>query len=143
MPKRAGDITGDLINGDKVDIVLGGRALPTRSIRRSPSARASGARCSPTGRNGTAFVANAPKEGYQVGLHLRLRRRRHLLQPHARFSSKLETNKVLGLVLANDIDGITASKWAPGVFEGGGYKVVATDLYTPGAEDFTQPALRP
>ena len=35
----------------------------------------------------------------------------------AKFSSKLETNKVLGLVLANDTDGITASKWAPGVFE--------------------------
>jgi branched-chain amino acid transport system substrate-binding protein len=134
-PKRAGDITGDLINSDKVDMVL---AACTPDTVNPALAVCEGFAC-PLLSNWAewhAFVANAPKEGYKwgftfafddVGTFINLMQ---VLGP-------VETNKVLGLVLANDTDGITTSKWAPGVFESGGYKVVATDLYTPGAEDYT------
>ena len=134
-PKRAGDITGDLINGDKVDLVL---AACTPDTVNPALAVCEGFGC-PMLSNWAewhAFVANAPKEGYKWGFTF-------AFDDVGTFFNLMEvlkvaeTNKTLGLVLANDQDGITASQWAPGVFESGGYKVVATDLYTPGAEDYT------
>ena len=49
----------------------------------------------------------------------------------------VETNKKVGLVLANDVDGNNWAQWGPPILEEGGYQVVMTDFYTPGAEDYT------
>ncbi len=133
--KRAGEITGDLINGNRVDMVL---AACTPDTVNPAVAVCEGFGC-PMLSNWAewhAFVADAPKEGYKWGFTF-------AFDDVGTFFNLMEvlkgadTNKTLGLVLANDTDGITAAQWAPGVFESGGYKVVATELYTPGAEDYT------
>ena len=133
---RAGGITGDLANADKVDIVL---AAGTPDTVNPALAVCEGFGC-PMISNWSewhSFVSQAPAEGFKWGYTFAF----DDVGTFMNFTEVLKqakTNNVLGLVLANDTDGITASKWAPGVFAGAGYKVIATDLYTPGAEDFTQ-----
>jgi branched-chain amino acid transport system substrate-binding protein len=51
---------------------------------------------------------------------------------------QITSNNTLGLIFANDADGMSWMQWAPTVFgQVGGFKVVTTDLYPPGAEDYT------
>jgi branched-chain amino acid transport system substrate-binding protein len=132
---RAGQVTGDLINNDNVDLLL---AAGTPETVNPALAVSEGFGC-PMISNWCewhSFVAGAPAEGYKwcytfafddVGTFLNF----------VEVLKQAQTNRVLGLVLANDTDGITASQWSPGIFAAAGYQVIQTDLYNPGAEDFT------
>lgn len=132
---RAAQVTGDLINNTEVDIVLVGGTPDTVN---PATATAEGNACPLLAAwdEWHAFVDKAPKAGYgwaytyafdDVGTMMNF----------SEVMKQMTTNKVIGLILANDADGISASKYAPPVFAGAGYKVVQTDLYNPGTEDFT------
>lgn len=132
---RAGEITGDLVTTDKVDIVL---AAGTPETVNPALAVCEGFGC-PMISNWCewhSFVAQAPADGFKWGFTFAFDDVGTFLN-FVEVLKQAETNKTLGLVLANDVDGITAAEWAPGIFAGAGYEVVETDLYTPGAEDFT------
>jgi branched-chain amino acid transport system substrate-binding protein len=133
---RAGQTTGDLVNSDKVDIVL---AAGTPETVNPALAICEGFGCPMVSdwAEWHSFVSQAPADGFKWGYTFAFDDVGTCLN-FCEVLKQAQTNNVLGLVLANDIDGITASKWAPEVFTGNGYKVVSTDLYTPGAEDFTQ-----
>jgi branched-chain amino acid transport system substrate-binding protein len=132
---RAGSVTGDLINNTGVDLVLAAGTPDTVN----PAVVQAENNEAPFISNWCewhAFVAGAPKGTYQWGYTFAFDDV-GTMQNYAGVLATQQTNKVLGLVLANDTDGKSAQQFAPKIFEGAGYKVTQTDLYNPGSNDFT------
>jgi len=135
---RAAQVTGDLIQNEKIDLVIS-VGSPEMTNPSADVAESMGCPSLSSFTEWHAFTTgrNAPAEGFKwtymygwgsdgngiafVGM-----------------CKQVPSNNILGLIFANDSDGNSWMQWAPTVFEQvGGFKVVTTDLYPPGAEDYT------
>jgi len=135
---RAAQVTGDLIQNDKVDLVIsmGGPDVVNPS---ADTAEAMGCPSLSSYSEWHAFTLgrNAPAEGFKWT---------YLMgwasdgngAAFALTCKQVPSNNIVGLIFANDADGQSWAQWAPTVFEQvGGFRVVTTDLYQPGTEDYT------
>jgi branched-chain amino acid transport system substrate-binding protein len=136
---RAAQVTGDLIQNSKVDLILSNGAPDTVN----PSADTCEAMGCPSLSSGSVWQAfyfdrKPPADGFKwtygslLGSEL-------TIQCFVDMFDKVPNNKKVGMLFANDAD---AAGWmqptgAPAVFEAKGYTLVNPAWYTPGAEDFT------
>ncbi|MCL5735695.1 MAG: ABC transporter substrate-binding protein [Actinobacteria bacterium] len=135
---RAAQVTGDLIQNDKVDLVISVGApdmvnpsADTAEALECPSlssfsewhAFTLGRKAPPEGFKWT-YIFGWASDGNAVAFIGALK--------------QIPSNNKLGLIFANDADGMSWMQFAPTVFgQVGGFQVVTTDLYPPGAEDYT------
>jgi branched-chain amino acid transport system substrate-binding protein len=135
---RAAQVTSDMILNEKVDLVFASCTPPTVN----PAGDVAEAMKTPFISNwaewhGFIQGRKAPAEGFHWTYTYAFDDADTAINYIGVFNMA-PNNKTVGLVLANDDDGISWSKFGPPIFEQAGFKVVMTDLYTPGAEDFTQ-----
>ena len=143
-PNRAGQVAGDLITGDKVDIVFAGMT-PGITNPVSDQCEANGM---PEVSYGTpwqawyfrdATRAKDPTLGYKSVYHL-FWGIEDLEAVYFALWGKVQTNKIVGCLWANDSDGVaTADKTSgfPPEMVKAGYKVEFPGLYTNGTQDFS------
>jgi branched-chain amino acid transport system substrate-binding protein len=134
---RAAQVTGDLIQNSKVDLILA--AVTPETV--NPAADVAESFGTPLISNwteGGAFTLGrkVPAEGFKWTYTFAFDNG-FVVQNLTAVLSQLQSYKIVGLVLGNDVDGMTTAQIAPAVLKGAGFKVVQTDLYTPGAEDYT------
>jgi branched-chain amino acid transport system substrate-binding protein len=134
---RAAQVTGDLIQNTKVDLVMA--AVTPDTV--NPAGDVAEAMGCPLISNWTevhAFTVgrNAPPEGFKWTYTYAFDDVLTTVN-YAGLLSQVPSNKIVGLVLANDVDGNNWAQWGPPILQDAGYEVVMTDLYTPGAEDYT------
>ncbi len=136
---RSAQITGDLIQSDKVDIVLSNGAPDTIN----PSADVCEAMGCPSISAASVWQAfyfdrKPPETGFKwtygvlLGSEL-------TIACFVDMFDQIPNNKKVGMLFANDADaaGWMAPTGAPAVFKAKGYTMVEPSWYTPGAEDFT------
>jgi branched-chain amino acid transport system substrate-binding protein len=135
---RAGQVAADLINNDKVDIVMCG-ATPDTVIPVSTQAEALEAPCLSTdcpweayffGRNGD------PKVGFKWTYHVQWGGT-EMVTVFLDMWGKVPNNKTVGLLLPNDADGNTLRGLWPPLFEAAGYKCIDAGAYQNGTEDYS------
>jgi branched-chain amino acid transport system substrate-binding protein len=134
---RAGQVTGDLIQNDQVDLMLASVTADTIN----PAADVSESMEYPLISNWTgtqAFIQgrNTPAEGFKWTYTYAFDETR-VAEACVGVTKLFQTNSTIGQLLANDVEGNTWAKWCPQVLTAGGLKVVPTDQYPPGQEDFT------
>jgi branched-chain amino acid transport system substrate-binding protein len=134
---RAAQVTGDLIQNTKVDLVMA--AVTPDTV--NPAGDVAESMGCPLISNWTevhAFTVgrNAPAEGFKWTYTYAFDDVLTTVN-YTGLLPQVPSNKTVGLVLANDVDGNNWAQWGPPILEEAGYKVVMTDLYTPGAEDYT------
>jgi branched-chain amino acid transport system substrate-binding protein len=137
---RAAQIAGDMIQNDKCDMILAGGTPDTID----PAADQAEAMETPMLANLSPYQPfyagrNAPADGFKwtYGLLLGTGQAMHIFVD---VYGQLQTNKVVGMLFANDADAqgwLDKTTGAPVVLEKYGYKMVLPTLYQPGAEDFT------
>lgn len=135
---RAAQVTSDMILNNKVDLVFASCTPPTVN----PAGDVAEAMKTPFISNwaewhGFVLGRKAPPEGFHWTYTYAFDDADSAVNYIGVFNMA-PNNKKIGLVLANDDDGISWSQFGPPIFEQAGFTVVMTDLYTPGAEDFTQ-----
>ena len=138
---RAAQVTGDLINNDKVDIVISAGSPETVN----PSADMCEGSGMPSlssnvpwqafhfGRGGTPD--SSFKWTYAMALGLE-----QIVGGYTDMWDQLTTNKIVGGLWPNNADGqswVDPTTGAPPMMEAAGYTLILPDLYPPGAEDFT------
>lgn len=138
---RAAQVTGDLINNDKVDVVISSGSPDTVN----PSADQCEALGVPSvstfvpwqafffGRGGAPDKPFKWTYAFTGGLEA-------IVGTYIDMWDKLSTNKKLGGVWPNNSDGISwtdPNTGAPPIFAAAGYELVLPGLYPPGSEDFT------
>jgi branched-chain amino acid transport system substrate-binding protein len=134
---RAAQVTGDLIQNTKVDLVLA--AVTPDTV--NPAADVAESMGCPLISNWSEWHAftvgrKAPAEGFKWTYTYSFDDVFTTIN-YVGVLGQVQSNKTVGLVLANDVDGNNWAQWGPPILEQAGYKVVQTDLYTPGAEDYT------
>jgi branched-chain amino acid transport system substrate-binding protein len=135
---RAAQVTADMILNDKVDLIFASCTPPTVN----PSGDVAESMATPFISNwaewhGFIQGRKAPANGFHWTYTYAFDDAVTAINYIGVFNM-VQSNKKVGLVLANDDDGISWSHFGPPIFEQAGFTVVMTDLYTPGAEDFTQ-----
>jgi branched-chain amino acid transport system substrate-binding protein len=135
---RAAQVTGDLIQGDKVDLVIS-VGSPEMTNPSADTAEALGCPSLSSFTEWHAFTqgrsvkAEGFKWTYMFGWGSDSNAAAFI-----GMCKQIQSNSTLGLIFANDSDGNSWMQFAPTVFQQvGGFNVVTTDLYTPGAEDYT------
>ena len=135
---RAAQVTGDLIQNDKVDLVVSVGAPDMVN----PSADTAEALECPSISSFSEWHAftlgrNAPAEGFKWTYIFGWASDGNAIAFIGALK-QIPSNNTLGLIFANDADGMSWMQFAPTVFgQVGGFQVVTTDLYPPGAEDYT------
>ncbi len=134
---RAAQVTGDLIQNTKVDLVMA--AVTPDTV--NPAGDVAESMGCPLISNWTevhAFTVGrkTPAEGFKWTYTYAFDDVLTTVN-YTGLLPQVPSNKTVGLVLANDVDGNNWAQWGPPILEEAGYKVVMTDLYTPGAEDYT------
>jgi branched-chain amino acid transport system substrate-binding protein len=134
---RAAQVTGDLIQNTKVDLVMA--AVTPDTV--NPAGDVAEAMGCPLISNWTevhAFTVGRkmPPEGFKWTYTYAFDDVLTTVN-YTGLLPQVPSNKIVGLVLANDVDGNNWAQWGPPILEEAGYQVVMTDLYTPGAEDYT------
>jgi branched-chain amino acid transport system substrate-binding protein len=139
--QRAAAVTGDLINNDKVDMVISAGS-PETVVPSADQCEAAGVPSLASnvpwqafhfGRGGTPD--SSFKWTYAMALGLE-----QIVGGYIDMWSQLETNRVLGVIWPNNADGQSwsdATTGAPPMMEGAGYKLIFPSLYPPGSDDFT------
>ncbi len=135
---RAGQVTGDLISNDKVDMIVAS-GTPDTDNPAADQAEALGCPMLFTNNPVEAFVFGRGNtmdtvEKYVYGLVFSIAQE-VIIEPQA--YAKVPNNKSVGLLFANDADG---NAWAPTLQKGfteQGYQVTLPDLYPTPSEDFT------
>ncbi len=135
---RAAQVTSDMILNNKVDLIFASCTPPTVN----PSGDVAEAMKTPFISNwaewhGFIQGRKAPAEGFHWTYTYAFDDAGTAVNYIGVFNMA-RTNKKVGLVLANDDDGISWSHFGPPIFQQAGFTVVMPDLYNPGAEDFTQ-----
>jgi branched-chain amino acid transport system substrate-binding protein len=136
---RAAQVTGDLIQNNKVDIVLSSGAPDTIN----PSADVCESMDCPSLSSASVWQAfyfdrKPPESGFKwtygvlLGSEL-------TISCFVEMFDQVPNNKIVGMLFANDAD---AAGWmqptgAPAVFEAKGYTMINPAWYTPGAQDFS------
>jgi branched-chain amino acid transport system substrate-binding protein len=134
---RVAQVTGDLIQNDKVDIILA--AVTPDTV--NPAADVAESMGCPLISNWTESHAffngrKAPADGFKWTYCFAFDDVMTTVN-YVGLLGQIVSNMTVGLVLANDVDGNNWAQWGPPILEQAGFKVVKTDLYTPGAEDYT------
>lgn len=135
---RAAQVTADMILNNKVDLIFASCTPPTVN----PSGDVAESMATPFISNwaewhGFIQGRKAPANGFHWTYTYAFDDAVTAVNYIGVFNM-VQSNKKIGLVLANDDDGISWSHFGPPIFQQAGFTVVMTDLYTPGAEDFTQ-----
>jgi branched-chain amino acid transport system substrate-binding protein len=138
-PNRAAEVTAQLINNDKVDLVIGSSTSDT-VIPVSDQCELAGVPCVTSddpwqiwffGRNGD------PKKGFEWTYHFFW----GLDQLGDVFAdmwlSMPSTNRVLGTLWSNEGDGVNANAHLPDFFKSKGFEVHNLGLYNNNADDFS------
>ncbi len=137
-PNRAAEVTAQLINNDKVDLVIGSSTSDT-VIPVSDQCEIAGVPCVTSddpwqvwffGRKGD------PKKGFEWTYHF-FWGVDQLGSVFADMWQSLPTNKVLGTLWSNDGDGNNANAHLPDFFKSKGFEVHNIGLYTNNADDFS------
>ena len=137
-PNRAAEVTAQLINNDKVDLVVGSSTSDT-VIPVSDQCELAGVPCITSddpwqiwffGRKGD------PKKGFEWTYHF-FWGLDQLGDIFADMWLALPTNKVLGTLWSNDGDGINANAHLPDFFKSKGFDVHNLGLYANNADDFS------
>jgi branched-chain amino acid transport system substrate-binding protein len=134
---RAAQVTGDLVQNSKADLLLAA-VTPDTVNPAADVAESFGAPLISNWTEGHAFTLGrkAPAEGFKWTYTFAFDDVLTTVN-YAGLLPQLPSNKIVGLVLANDVDGNNWAQWGPPILQQAGFKVVQTDLYTPGAEDYT------
>jgi branched-chain amino acid transport system substrate-binding protein len=137
---RAATVTADLIQSDKVDIVLNSGGPDTVN----PSSDTCEALGCPSLSSASVWQAfyfdrKPPEAGFKW-TYATLLGSELTIACFAEMFDQIPNNKIVGMLFANDADaaGWNAKGGAPDVFRAKGYTLVEPSWYTPGAEDFTQ-----
>jgi branched-chain amino acid transport system substrate-binding protein len=137
---RSAGVTADLIQLDKVDIVLSSGAPDTVN----PSADQCEALGCPSLSSASVWQAfyfdrKPPEQGFKW-TYATLLGSELTIACFVEMFDQIPNNKKVGMLFANDADaaGWMAPTGAPAVFKAKGYTLVVPSYYTPGAEDFTQ-----
>jgi len=137
-PNRAAEVTAQLINNNKVDLVVGSSTSDT-VIPVSDQCELAGVPCITSddpwqiwffGRKGD------PKKGFEWTYHF-FWGLDQLGDVFAGMWQALPTNKVLGTLWSNDGDGVNANAHMPDFFKSRGLNVRNVGLYQNNADDFT------
>ncbi len=134
---RAAGVAGDLIQNSKVDLLMtavtADTVIPAQTV-----AESFGCPCIANWSEWHADILqrSPPAEGFKWTYVYDFDDIGTATNYVAAFS-QVDTNKRVGLVLANDLHGNSWAQFAPPVLSAGGYTVVETDQYSPGAEDYT------
>ena len=135
---RAAQVAGDMITNDKVDILI---SSGTPDSVNPTADQAEALQCPMLGTNDPmeAFIFGRSMKAdtvqtYPYGLLFGVDQEL-VTQPMA--FDKVKTNKKLGILLANEVDGNTWAGVLPAGFAKLGYEVTFPQQYVPGSEDFT------
>jgi branched-chain amino acid transport system substrate-binding protein len=137
-PNRAAEVTAQLINNDKVDLVIGSSTSDT-VIPVSDQCELAGMPCVTSddpwqiwffGRKGD------PKKGFEWTYHF-FWGLDQLGDIFADMWLALPTNKILGTLWSNDGDGVNANAHLPDFFKSKGFEVHNLGLYPNNADDFS------
>jgi branched-chain amino acid transport system substrate-binding protein len=140
-PDRAAQVAGELITGDKVDLMMVGMTpLVTNSV--SDQCEANGV---PLLSYGTPWQAwffgrnGDPAVGFDWTYHF-FWGAEDMIDVYMSLWDKVETNKTVGVLWPNDPDGLAMAdpqNGFPPVMEQRGYKMVDPGRYTNGTEDYS------
>jgi branched-chain amino acid transport system substrate-binding protein len=138
--QRSAAITAELIQSDKVDMVLSGGAPDTTT----PSASICETMGCPSLSNagpwqGFWYERRPPAEGFKWTWGNMVGSEQSVASFIDMFA-QVPSNKVVGILIKNDAEGTAwmAENAAPAVFKAMNYTLVEPSWYTPGAEDYTE-----
>ena len=137
-PQRAALVAGDLVLNQKVDILMSS-GTPDTVNPAADQAEALGCPMVCTNDPMEAFIFGRSLKAdtvqtYPYGLLFGVDQEL-VTQPQA--FDKFKTNRKLGILLANEVDGNTWASILPDGFKKLGYEVTFPSQYQPGSEDFT------
>ena len=140
-PPRAGQLAKDLINSDKIDMML---VISTpETINPGRRRLRGGGRAVPLDRHAVGGVVFRPRRqarpavALQVDLPLRLRRRRVLQDLHLAVERSIQTNKKVGVLYPNDADGNAIRENLAPALAKAGFTIVDPGAYEDGTTDYS------
>ena len=140
-PNRASDVAADLINNDKVDIMIASSTSDTTNPV-ADQCELAGVPCITSDDPWEAWFFGRkgdPKKGFEWTYHF-FWGFGMVANMFADMWSTLQTNKTVGIMLTNDPDGIAASNpehGLPATVKGHGFDVHFLGLYPPLSDDFS------
>ncbi len=137
-PNRAAEVTNQLINNDKCDIILGSSTSDTVNPVASQCELA-GVPCVTSDNPWQAYFFGRkgdPKKGFEWTYHFfwGFDTAAEVLM---NMWESVPTNKVVGALFSNDPDGIEANQNLPGAFKARGFTVANQGIYTMTSNDFS------
>ena len=138
---RAAEVAGELITGDKPDIVFGGMT-PVVNIPVGQQCEANGVPCVTYGCPMEPWffgMGGDPAVGFKWAYNV-FWAIEDLKAVYVGLINKISTNKVLACLWANDPDGVATADektGMPAAFGPAGYKIVNPGLFTQGTEDYS------
>jgi branched-chain amino acid transport system substrate-binding protein len=137
-PNRAAEVTNQLINNDKCDIILGSSTSDTVNPVASQCELA-GVPCITSDNPWQAYFFGRkgdPKKGFEWTYHF-FWGFDTIAEVFMNMWDSVPTNKVVGTMFSNDPDGIAANEGLPGAFKSRGFTVANQGLYTQTTNDFS------
>ena len=137
-PNRAAEVTNQLINNDKCDIILGSSTSDTVNPVASQCELA-GVPCITSDNPWQAYFFGRkgdPKKGFEWTYHF-FWGFDTIAEVFMNMWESVPNNKVVGTLFSNDPDGIAANEGLPGAFKSRGFTVVNQGLYTGTTNDFS------
>lgn len=137
-PNRAAEVTNQLINNDKCDIILGSSTSDTVNPVASQCELA-GVPCITSDNPWQAYFFGRkgdPKKGFEWTYHF-FWGFDTIAEVFMNMWESVPNNKVVGTLFSNDPDGIAANEGLPGAFKSRGFTVANQGLYTGTTNDFS------
>ncbi len=137
-PNRAAEVAAQLINNDKVDIMLASSTSDTVNPV-ADQCELAGVPCVTSDDPWQAYFFGRkgdPKKGFDWTYHF-FWGFENIAEVFSNMWNSLPSNKSLGLLFSNDPDGIAANEQLPGVFAKMGFTVTTAGLYTATTDDFS------
>ena len=137
-PNRAAEVTNQLINNDKCDIILGSSTSDTVNPVASQCELA-GVPCITSDNPWQAYFFGRkgdPKKGFEWTYHF-FWGFDTIAEVFMNMWESVPTNKVVGTLFSNDPDGIAANEGLPGAYKARGFTVANQGLYTGTTNDFS------
>jgi branched-chain amino acid transport system substrate-binding protein len=137
-PNRAAEVTSQLINNDKCDIIIGSSTSDTVNPV-SSTCELAGVPCVTSDNPWQAYFFGRkgdPKKGFEWTYHF-FWGFDTIAEVFMNMWDSLPTNKVVGTLFSNDPDGIAANEGLPKAYASRGFKVVNQGLYTGNTNDFS------
>jgi branched-chain amino acid transport system substrate-binding protein len=132
---RAAAVAGDLINNAKIDMMLVADT-PDTVVPVVEQCEAAGVPCVSTDCPWQTYIGDRFKDGYKWSYHIFFGGE-DTVAAVTQVCDKLQTNKVLGLVMPNDSDGNYYREQDMKNFPKAGYKMIDGGAYQNGTEDYS------